>query len=278
MSARPFEVEADGARLGGTLRGDGHPVLLLHGGPGLGVEYVEPLADELAAGYAVATYQQRGIAPSRIEGPFSVGDHVADAVRVLDGLGWERATLVGHSWGGHLALHVAAVASERLTGVLAVDPLGAVGDGGMAQFGKELGERTPPEDRIRAEELDERVLRGEGTAEDDFESMRLYWPAYFSSRETAPPMPAMGMSTECYAETMESIQRELPALEQALPSIAVPVGFVVGGASPMPVTASADAADRIPGAWVESVDGAGHFVWFESPGSVRSALDRLTNG
>ena len=27
--------------------------------------------------------------------------------RVLDVLGWEKAYVVGHSWGGHLALHVA---------------------------------------------------------------------------------------------------------------------------------------------------------------------------
>ncbi len=67
---------------------------------------------------------------------------------------------------------VAAAAQERLTGVLAVDPLGAVDDGGMAAFAQEMDERTPPEDRDRAEELDERVLRGEGTAEDDLESLR----------------------------------------------------------------------------------------------------------
>ena len=214
-----FVVDAEGVHLEGTLRGAGDRVLLLHGGPGLGVEYLEPLADELADGYAVATYQQRGIAPSQIDGPFAVGDHVADVVRVLDELGWERATLVGHSWGGHLALHVAAAAQERLTGVLAVDPLGAVDDGGMTAFAQELGERTPPEDRDRAAELDERVLRGEGTAEDDLESLRLYWPAYFSSREAAPPMPPLGMSTECYAQTAASISASCPGLERALPSI-----------------------------------------------------------
>jgi pimeloyl-ACP methyl ester carboxylesterase len=44
----------------------------------------------------------------------------------------------------------------------------------------------------------------------------------------------------------------------------------------MPVGASADAAERIPGAWVELVDGAGHFIWVEAPGAVRAALRRLT--
>lgn len=35
-------------------------------------------------------------------------------------------------------------------------------------------------------------------------------------------------------------------------------------------------ADRIPGAWVDVVDGAGHFVWVETPGAVRASLRRLT--
>jgi pimeloyl-ACP methyl ester carboxylesterase len=44
----------------------------------------------------------------------------------------------------------------------------------------------------------------------------------------------------------------------------------------MPVEASTDAAERIPGAWVEVVEGAGHFLWFEAPGAVQASLRRLT--
>ena len=75
---------------------------------------------------------------------------------------------------------------------------------------------------------------------------------------------------------MPSIVAELPALEAGLPGIQVPVGFVHGSRSPMPVGASTDSAERIPGAWVELVEGAGHFIWFEAPGAVRAALRRLT--
>ena len=75
---------------------------------------------------------------------------------------------------------------------------------------------------------------------------------------------------------VQSILSELPALEARLPLIRVPVGFVHGSRSPMPLGASADAAERIPGAWVEAIDGAGHFVWVEAPGAVRSALRRLS--
>jgi pimeloyl-ACP methyl ester carboxylesterase len=106
--------------------------------------------------------------------------------------------------------------------------------------------------------------------------MRLVWPAYFANPEAAPPMPQLRIASERSAQMGRSIIEELPALEKRLPGIRVPVGFVDGSRSPMPLAASTDAAERIPGAWVEVVDGAGHFVWVEAPGTVRAARRRLT--
>jgi pimeloyl-ACP methyl ester carboxylesterase len=205
-----------------------------------------------------------------------VATDVGDARRVLDALDWDNAYVVGHSWGGHLALHVAEALPERLHGVLAVDPLGSVGDGRWPEFDEEIFRRTPENVRRRARELDE--LTTKGAAGDDLalEQMRLVWPAYFADPEHAPPMPELRMASERSAQMGQSILAELPALEAGLPQIGVPVGFAHGSRSPMPLAASTDAADRIPGAWVDVVDGAGHFVWVEAPGAVRASLRRLT--
>jgi len=262
----------------GRRAGSGPPVLLLHGGPGLGFDYLVGLADELAEGNDVAWYQQRGLPPSAADRPWTVAANVDDARRVLDALGWDRAYVVGHSWGGHLALHVAEALPERVLGVLAVDPLGAVGDGRWPEFDQEIFRRTPEDVRARAQELDALMTEGGASDELALESMRLVWPAYFADPEAAPPMPDLLMSGECFAETVRSIVDELPSLEAGLSRIEAPVGFVHGARSPMPVAASTDAAERIPGAWVDVVDGAGHFVWVEAPGAIRASLRRLTAG
>lgn len=89
-------------------------------------------------------------------------------------------------------------------------------------------------------------------------------------------MPELRMASERSAQMGRSILAEVPALEAGLPRIRVPVGFVLGSRSPMPVAASTDAAERIPDAWVDVVDGAGHFVWVEAPGAVLASLRRLT--
>jgi pimeloyl-ACP methyl ester carboxylesterase len=275
MTRRDFCAAVTGGDLIGWVQGSGRPVLLLHGGPGLSFAYLDSLADELGAGYEIASYQQRGLAPSTARGPYDVNTQVADVARVLDALGWDHATVIGHSWGGHLAAHVAVGLGDRLDSVLIVDPLGAVGDGGEKEFEAAIFERAPADVRARAQELDEAAMRGEGTEEQMIESLRLVWPAYFPSWDAAPPMPDMTASVEAHAETFESIHELLPALEQALPTVRVPVGFVVGDSSPMPVSASIDSATQIPGAWVEVVEGAGHFPWYEASGSVRRGLERL---
>ncbi len=277
MAWTEFTTHDDGPLIAGLRAGSGPPVLLLHGGPGLGFDYLRDLADELAEENDVAWYQQRGLAPSASEGPYTVGTDVDDARRVLDALGWVKAWVVGHSWGGHLALHVAKGFPERLFGALIVDPLGSVGDGRWPEFDEEIFRRTPTEVRERARELDELSMAGEADDQLALEGMRLVWPAYFADPESAPPMPELRIASERSAEMVPSIFAELPTLEAGLPQIQVPVGFVHGSRSPMPLAASTDAADRIPGAWVDVVDGAGHFLWVEAPGAVRAALRRLTD-
>ena len=277
MSRRAFQVPVSGGHLGGWVEGSGPPVLLLHGGPGMSASYMYGLVAELASGYEVALYQQRGLPPSMEDGPFSVATHIDDVKAVMDALNWGKAYLVGHSWGGHLALHVAATLPQRLIGLLAIDPAGGVGDGGMGIYEATLTERVPPANRARLEELDRLDKKGELTPADAQEGFALMWPGYFADPNAAPP--ALGIheiSLPAMSGGFESMAENLPTLEKALSGIAVPAGFVAAEAGPMPVEVASQAtADRMPNAWVEVIPNAGHFVWLEAPGAVRKALDRL---
>jgi pimeloyl-ACP methyl ester carboxylesterase len=275
MRRSDFRFETGSGELSGWVTGEGPPVLAIHGGPGLSYGYLDAAVMELADGYRVATYQQRGLAPSTTEGAFTIAEALADIVAVLDGLGWESAHLMGHSWGGHLALHAAVEIPERVSGVLAVDPLGAVGDGGMAAFNAEMEARMPPESFARVLELDEKDAAGIGTAEESMESLSLVWPPYFADPSAAPPMPRMEISHPAMLGLLGEVATALPALEARLPSITRPVGLLLGERSPMPVDAGLETAARISGAWTRVAPGAGHFVWYEAPGAVIAAMDDL---
>jgi len=276
MTREDFSVSVAGGRLAGWVAGAGPQVLLLHGGPGLSYDYLDGLAAELLDGYRVAAYQQRGLAPSTAGAPYDVPAHVSDVVAVLDELGWDTGVILGHSWGGHLLLNVVATAPERVRAALVVEPIGCVGDGGVAEFEAEMIRRTPAEDVTRAEELDRRAMAGEGSVEDMAESLRLFWPAYFADPATAPPFPGSRLSVEAYAATLASMNERLPGLADRLAGSRVPTVLLAGAGSPIPVSASVDSAAAIgPAATVVVVDGVGHFPWLERPGEIRSALDRV---
>lgn len=271
-----FTVESTRGKLGGWVAGDGVPVLLVHGGPGLNYEYLDVLAEEIGTGFRVAAFQQRGLGPSTAEGPFTMRQAIDDVIAVLDGLGWPQALLVGHSWGGHLVLRVAAAHPDRLRGVLAVDPIGVVGDGGSAAFEAEMSARTPKEGRARAEQLDQRAMSGDGSAADGLEGLAIMWPAYFADPGNAPPMPPMRMSVDAYSGLIGEITAGLDEVAAALGAGTVPYGVVAGAASPIPWgQAARTTAELSPGAFLTVVPGAGHFPWLEVPGSVRAALQRL---
>jgi pimeloyl-ACP methyl ester carboxylesterase len=247
---------------------------LLHGGPGLS-DYLGPLAEELRDSYTVATYTQRGLEPSAVDGDISVAGHVADAVAVAKHLGWERPILGGHSWGGHLTLHLLAEHPGRWRAALVVDPLGAVGDGGLAQFSAELGNRVPVGNRARVDELDA-IEEKSGSLPPDLqlEYLGLVWPAYFPDPGLAPPMPELQIARN-QAQMWADMVAALPRLEARLAGCAVPTAFVHGQLSPVPVSASTESAGLMVNAAVDVIEGAGHFIWMDAPGAVRSSLDRL---
>jgi pimeloyl-ACP methyl ester carboxylesterase len=276
MSAEEFLAPVLDGSITGWASGDGPPVLILHGGPGMS-DYTAPLADEIADGFRVLRYQQRGLAPSVTSGPFSIDQHVADAIAVLDAAGAERAYVIGHSWGGYLAMHLAVQHPGRVLGLVIADPLGAVPDGGLSDLGQTLTARLRPELVARAQELDERAMAGEGTAEEAVESMTIVWPGYFSSVDKAPPMPPLRMSVECYAQTFASILEDFDrhTLEQSLPALTMPAVFVLGADSPIPPRHGIASAELIPGGRYVVEEECGHFPWIERPGSVRKALEQV---
>jgi pimeloyl-ACP methyl ester carboxylesterase len=240
--------------------------------------YMEEAVADLVGEFRVASFQQRGLAPSVEAGPFTIKQALDDVVAVLDHLSWDRAYLLGHSWGGHLAFHAAAALQPRLLGVLAVDPLGAVGDGGSAAFEAELYARIPEAARQRVRALESLENEGQVTEADALESLRLVWPGYFAEPAHAPPMPLMRLSLPAQALFGEIVSA-LPGLEASLPGVTVPVGVLTGARSPMPAQEAGFAtAARIPGAWAASVPQAGHLPWIEAPGCVAAAMRRLTSG
>lgn len=123
MTERTLTVSVPRGELIGVRSGTGRPLLVLHGGPAVS-DYSDWFAAELG-GWEALRYTQRGVVPSVTDGPFTIEQHVSDALAVLDQHGVAAATVLGHSWGGHLAMHLAARAPGRVAALVLADPQGA---------------------------------------------------------------------------------------------------------------------------------------------------------
>jgi proline iminopeptidase len=267
-----FVAQTAAGPIAGHVSGSGPTLLLLHGGPALS-DYMDLLYPE-TDGWRCARYQQRGLVPSAVSGPFSVQRHVADAVAVLDTLDIGRAVVLGHSWGGFLALQLAASDPGRVAGLVIVDPLGAVGDGGVAEMGQHLVGRMAPRAAAQFSEVAARLAEPGATDADALESLSLLWPSYFADPAAAAPFPpGMRTSLEGYRETLASVAEQLAGgFGEKLRQVQAPAVFVLGEQSPMPVSQGQQTAALMPSAEVVVVPGAGHLPWHERPGCVAAAL------
>jgi pimeloyl-ACP methyl ester carboxylesterase len=96
-------------------RGDGEAMLLIHGSHM--ADTFLPMAQEsvLVDRYRLIRYHRRGFANSqRAPVGFSIEDQARDALSILDHLGVERAHVVGHSYGGVIAMQLALDAADRV--------------------------------------------------------------------------------------------------------------------------------------------------------------------
>src|SRR5215472_2942023 len=102
------------------------PLLLLHGGPGVPHDYLEPLEALAAGGRRVVLYDQLGCGNSdRPHDPalWSVDLFLDELATVRRALELDDVHLLGHSWGGMLALeHVLGGARGVASVVLASAP------------------------------------------------------------------------------------------------------------------------------------------------------------
>jgi pimeloyl-ACP methyl ester carboxylesterase len=248
--------------------------VLLHGGPG-GNDYLDSILPELD-GFDVIRYQQRSVPPAPVDGPYTIEQHVADLAALLDRLRLDHVWLLGHSWGGHLALHALTAMPERFAAALIIDPLGPLPEEPGA-FERMLKRDLEVAQLARLEELDALERAGELSDEQAIESVTIVWPNYHHDRGSPPPMPPMQFSVAGYTGAMDSLVGHFEAgtLAERLPDVEVPTVFVHGGSSPLDVEHSRAGRRLMPAAELVIVEAAGHFPWLEQPGCVRRSIERL---
>ena len=129
-----------------TYGSDEPTVLGVHGITGFGARFARTAE---AVGGRWLCPDLRGHGGSTAPAPWRTEDHVDDLIAVLDDHGVERADVVGHSFGGHVVLHLLATAPERVNRVALLDPATLLGpdkvEAGALSYARDPGWGTREE-------------------------------------------------------------------------------------------------------------------------------------
>jgi len=122
-----WEIALHGRRAIYRIAGDGPPVVLIHGMLNSSSHW-HAVASRLAGSYTVVAPDLIGHGDSAApRGDYSLGAHAASIRDLLSAIGIERATIVGHSLGGGVAMQFFYQFPER------VERLALVSSGGLGR-------------------------------------------------------------------------------------------------------------------------------------------------
>jgi len=237
--------------------GDGPAVLLLHAGIAdrrMWDEHLEPLG---AAGRRVVAVDLPGFGEAALEqGPVA---HWEDVVETMDGLGIERAALVGSSFGAAVALRVAALHPERVSSLLLFS-------------GSAAPEPDPSPELLAVWEAEEGALE-EGDVEKAVEAVVSAWVRPDAPEEVRPRIAAMQRwNYELHASEQELEQAPDPLEEDPalLANIDCP-SLVAAGEEDMVdfKNAVGELGSSLPQATTALIPDCGHLAPLEAPEEFR---------
>lgn len=122
--ARGHYLQVDGGKIFFEVVGSGAPIIVVHGGPGLDHRYLRPGLDILAADHTLIYYDQRGTGQSDVivdSTHITLARFVEDLDDLRSALGYRQVTVLGHSFGGLLALAYARAHPDETQALVLMD-------------------------------------------------------------------------------------------------------------------------------------------------------------
>ncbi|HET9495685.1 MAG TPA: alpha/beta hydrolase [Chloroflexia bacterium] len=284
-------IPVGGAALYYRETGRGHPVVVLHGGPEFDHTYLLPDLDLLADSYRLIYYDQRGRGRSA-EGvrpeDVTVRSEVEDIEHLREHFGLESVAVLGHSWGGLLALEYATHHPERVSHLILLNTA-PVSHGDYLFLRQELPEKRTPDDLERLKAFRSTA----GYEEGDPDTFAAYCRIHFKPTIRQPEHLESVVERLRASFTKEGVLRAraiegrlaeqtwlvedydlLPALRR----LNIPTLVLHGDYDFIPVECAEHVARAIPGARFALLEDCGHFSFIERPEQVRAEIAALFRG
>jgi pimeloyl-ACP methyl ester carboxylesterase len=244
-------------------RGDGPALLLIAGIPAIADDW-GPVLDRLSRDRRVIAFDNRGSGRSTVTpGPYTTAQLAADAVALLDHLGVEQADVFGMSLGGMIAQELALARPDRVRALV----LGCT-HAGLRHAGLRHAAPQPPEAaRAFAMRTDDWALR-----------MRTLAPFAFSRDVDSHLLRAFVEKKSRDGQAEEGYRAQIAAVLShdtvgRLAGVRARTLVITGDDDRIiPAASSLFLQERIPGAALHVIAGAGHLFFLERPDETERAL------
>jgi 3-oxoadipate enol-lactonase len=257
----------DGTRIDVRVDGaNGDPIVLLAGFP-LTRDIWDRCAEMLSRRRRVVRPDQRGTGASSVsDGPYLMELLAADVAAVLDALGNVRATIVGHSLGGYVALAFARMFTERVARIGLVCSRLRADTPEQASTRRQLADRIEREGSI--EPVVEAYLPRLFAPQTRRERPQLYERACRIARKIDP----RGAAATLRGMALRS------ASDDIAPDLDVAMVEVAGGCDAViPLDEAMAIAQAFPRGRLALCERSGHLPMLEEPDCVIEALEGLVS-
>jgi pimeloyl-ACP methyl ester carboxylesterase len=251
-NSQPRYVEIDGITVRYQGGGQGPQVLLLHGWGGR-IESFTPVYSDLVRSYTVHAFDFPGFGASSLPPiPWGSAEYARLTLKLMDLLELVKPHMIAHSFGGQVAIRLAATRSDR------VGKLVLVGSAGIRT------RRTPAVRLKRSAARVGRWLAAHGGWIGEKLRDAIYRRVQSEDYANAGPLRA----------TLVKVVNE--DLRELLPRIQSPTLLVWGEHDrDVPLTAGQLMAELIPEARMVVLENAGHFPYLDQFGRFRLIIGRF---
>jgi proline iminopeptidase len=276
-------ANVNGVRLYYKIVGDGEPVVISHGGPGLDHNYILPMS-ELADDYKVIFYDQRATGNSTgavNANSITLNNYVQDLEGLRKKLKLGKMNLIGHSWGGGLAVYYAIKYPMNLRSLIVLAG-GGPDTKYFEQYFQNVHSRTLPEDAVAMRKIKHSKAFKNRQIEVVERYYRIATKPFFYDPSLANRMDFFVNENTAvnHSKAAALIMKDVSRFDiyDELSAIKCPALIVCGDADPGPRWAPYKLHRFVPRSKLVFLKNTGHFLFIESPEETFSVIrDFLRN-
>ena len=264
--------------------GQGQPILILHGGPDFDHTYFLPDLDRLSDKFRLIYYDQRGrgksagnVQPEDV----TIQSEVDDLEAVRNYFQLESVPVLGHSWGGVLAMEYALRHPGRVPQLILMNTAPASAEDYLFFRQDRIKRAASDIEKLKARATDTQYQKGHP------DTVARYYRIHFNTTLRQPEqldaviqrlrasftkdgiLKARAIEDRLMDQTWLSTDYDLlPVLKH----LRVPTLVIHGSHDLFPVDCAVHIAEAIPQARFVLLKECGHFSFLECPNEVRNAI------